>query len=388
MSTLVNYVNENKEMSFNEVAFNEIDGLILAYAASLLDYTELKSDRILSFSEFEDEKYMREFTELTEERTAPYQLLKSMSRSKRYKTVEIANSETIIQPEIKEKFKAITFDLPDSKRVIAFRGSDASFLSWEENFSMLAHEPIPAVSSAVDYLQENIKNDEKDYYVVGHSKGGYTAVAASLMAPKNISSQISTVYNYDGPGFSQILELGKLLDNAEFDYHKFMPQDSFIGGLFEKTENYQIIESQAIGIRQHDPHTWKIEGNHFVIFPIRSMKSVWLSNVSLELTNLSEDKAAVETINHYFTILENSDLTSFGDFRYLKPRKIRSIYKQRGEGDHQDTIYSPFGLLGKVTPLLRTETKSAISSIKIRKIQQIISYRMIVTKELRKFRIN
>jgi len=136
MSTLVEYLIKTSDQSFEEMAFNEVDGLVLAYAASFLHYTNVKKQGSVSFSELKDEKGMRQFTSQPAH-PDNRQLFKAMSQSKRYGEVAMIHPLEVIKPKEKEKFRAMTYQLPNAKRVATFKGSDSSLLSWEENCRML-----------------------------------------------------------------------------------------------------------------------------------------------------------------------------------------------------------------------------------------------------------
>lgn len=64
--------------------------------------------------------------------------------------------------------------------------------------------------------------------------------------PLSIHNPIYCTYNHDGPGFLTPYQTDKKV-------FKTIPQSSVIGLLLEETNNYQIIQSDAISILQHDP---------------------------------------------------------------------------------------------------------------------------------------
>jgi hypothetical protein len=132
MSTLVEYLVRTSDQTFEEMMFNEVDGLILTYVASFLHYTNIKKQGSVIFSALKDEKGMRQFTSRPAHPNNQ-KLLKTLSQSNRYCEVEIFYPLEVIKPKEKEKFRAITYQLPNAMRVVAFKGSDSSLLSWEEN---------------------------------------------------------------------------------------------------------------------------------------------------------------------------------------------------------------------------------------------------------------
>lgn len=370
MSTLVEYLVRTSDQTFEEMMFNEIDGLILAYVASFLHYTNIKKQGSLIFSALKDEKGMRQFTSRPAHPNNQ-KLLKTLSQSKRYCEVEIFYPLEVIKPKEKEKFRAITYQLPNAMRVVAFKGSDSSLLSWEENSQILLKRPLPAVLSAVDYLKETMALSDNAYYIVGYSKGGHIASAASLLVPDTISKQVQAVYSYDGPGISHIEELNELTEKVDFEQHKFIPNESFIGALFEEPENYQVVESTVNGLEQHNPHSWSIQNNQFVLLPKMSKKSAWLSRLANSLHAVSEEKKAMETIDYYFSILKESEIVSIRDFNQMSIQKLRRIYRQRQALVDQNKGYALFDLIKLLIVLLGRELKATIAALMKRKLGEI-----------------
>lgn len=63
----------------------------------------------------------------------------------------------------------MTFHLPNQIDYIAFRGTDASFVGWKEDFNLCFQENIPSQISALNYVN-NYKTNHK-LILGGHSKG-------------------------------------------------------------------------------------------------------------------------------------------------------------------------------------------------------------------------
>lgn len=386
MSTLVEYLIKTSDQSFEEMAFNEVDGLVLAYAASFLHYTNVKKQGSVSFSELKDEKGMRQFTSQPAH-PDNRQLFKAMSQSKRYGEVAMIHPLEVIKPKEKEKFRAMTYQLPNAKRVATFKGSDSSLLSWEENCRMLLKKPLPAVLSAVDYLKETMALTDNAYFIAGYSKGGHIASAASLLLPEVIFKQVLAVYSYDGPGISHIEELDELAETVGFEQYKLIPQESCIGALFEEAENYQVIESTARGLDQHNPHTWNIENNQFMRVAKISKKSAWLSHLADGLIAASEEARAIETIDYLFTLLKESDIVSIRDFNQLNVQKLRRVHRQRQALADENRGYAPLELIKLLAVLLSGELKTAAISVIAKKHKQIKQIKRRLIKEIEKFQL-
>src|SRR5690625_6600975 len=101
MSTLVEYLVKTSDQSFETMAFNEVDGLVLAYAASFLHYTNVRKQGSVAFSAFHDEQGMHQFSSRPAH-PDNRQLFKALSQSQRFVKVRIILPLEVIKPIEKE----------------------------------------------------------------------------------------------------------------------------------------------------------------------------------------------------------------------------------------------------------------------------------------------
>ncbi len=383
MSPLVEYLIKTSDQSFKELPFNEVDGLVLAYAASFLHYTNVKKQGRVTFSELKDAQGMRQFSSQPKHPDNRL-LLQSLSQSKRYGEVAMIYPLEVIKPKDKVKFRAVTYELPNAHRVATFKGSDSSLLSWEENCRMLLKKPLPAVLSAVDYLKETMAQADNAYSIVGYSKGGHLAEAASLLLPEVVSNYVLAVYNYDGPGVAHIEELEELAEAAPFARYKFIPQESIFGALFEQGKNYHVIESVASGLNQHNPHTWKIEDNQLARVSEISMKSAWLSRLADHLIDASEETKAMGTIDACFALLKENDIMSIRDLNQLNVQTLRRMYRQRQVLADENRGYAFLEVIKLLIMILKKEWRRAFASKQAQKRKQIKQIKSRLVKEIEK----
>ena len=87
---------------------------------------------------------------------------------------------------------------------------------------------------------------------------------ASIKA-KALHSQITRVYNFDGPGFSAAFydenEMAHILPKIKM----YLPRAAIIGRLFEHREEQIIIEGYGTGLIQHSSFRWQVKNDGFVI---------------------------------------------------------------------------------------------------------------------------
>ena len=123
--------------------------------------------------------------------------------------------------------------------------------------------PVPSQEAAERYLAQAAKYCKGELRTGGHSKGGNLAVYAAAHSAEEVQKRLVRVYSHDGPGF-----LSAVLRSGEFQavapkLDKTLPQSSLVGMLLEQQENFQIVKSNRVGLWQHDPFSWQVEGNDF-----------------------------------------------------------------------------------------------------------------------------
>ena len=155
MYTIIDYLNYYKDTTVKYVKLNSQDFLIFA----CLSYLPLDS--------FGEEKNLQEFVKYSvkfKDRlhggntgSLAYQLLKVMVKSKRYQDLKIENF--VGKRDDFVQFGAMTFVLGKNK-IISFRGSDRSFVSWVENARMFYQYPTNTQKMGIDYLKNAIYKDD------------------------------------------------------------------------------------------------------------------------------------------------------------------------------------------------------------------------------------
>jgi hypothetical protein len=262
MQTIIDYA-EHELRTFIDLPLNPVDALILS-ELSYLCIGEAFSETVRPDSEvtlrdlFAREQFPTLFQTLLSTEN-PARLIAAAASSPRFRDVRVTRYVNTIDHDSETQFSALTYLIPGGSSFIAYRGTDSSLVGWKENFNMAFMAPVPAQTSAVDYLERALPELSGPIYLGGHSKGGNLAVyAASACSPAS-QDRIMQVYNQDGPGFNE-----QLLDSPGFArvrgrLNKTVPQDSIIGMLLETHEDYSVVQSDGRGLLQHDPFTWSVE---------------------------------------------------------------------------------------------------------------------------------
>ena len=195
-------------------------------------------------------------------------LLQAMAASPRFRDIRVGGfrlRRDTTDPEWPKQFAAVTLLLDDGTAYLAFRGTDATFDGWREDFNMTFARPVPAQAEAFLYLLDAAEACPGAPLVLGgHSKGGNLAVYAAAEAPAEIRERVSRVYSHDGPGFDAEFLASEGYCAIAGRVDKTLPQSSVVGMMLENQEDYSVVRSTSVGIFQHDPFSWVVDGCAFV----------------------------------------------------------------------------------------------------------------------------
>ena len=295
MSNILDYLTWRGDLTFAQDPFNCIDALILS-CLSYVDFENVVPAKGGKYITVKDAS--KRFFELhSEEELAQdksfinygHTLLRSLAESDRFKDALLRNyvNDTDISREI--QFAAVEIDTSDGVAFISFRGTDDTIVGWKEDFN-LSFMTVPAEDEAVIYLKGVTEGRANRVRIGGHSKGGHLAVYAATAVEPELGSRIETIYNFDGPGFNH-----EAMESVQFRHVqpriiKVIPESSIVGRLLTNSTEPLVVKSTEMGIMQHDPLTWQLEGKEFVLCGFTDRISnlfdetmtTWLGEMSFE----------------------------------------------------------------------------------------------------------
>lgn len=295
MANYIDYLRWRGDLSFAQDPLNEVDAMIFASLVYLqLDgrpaadpYTPmLLSDVADVFFALPDWKHRGRVE-------GDYELLKAAAETHRFGNVRLVRYRSQFLPEDDTQFAAETFLLDDGSVCLAFRGTDNTLVGWKENFNMSFQQTVPSQRLAQDYVRELYTQYMASMSLCGHSKGGNLAVFAAARSSPMIQSGIRSVYNFDGPGFTNYMMGDPGYLTVVPRIHTFIPQSSVIGLLMDREEPVKIVHSTQVGILQHDTGSWEVLGN--AILPARELTQdaviikntiqTWLMSMDIDARN-------------------------------------------------------------------------------------------------------
>ncbi|MCR5078659.1 MAG: DUF2974 domain-containing protein [Bacilli bacterium] len=321
------YTKANKK-TFEEEAINAVDYLILSWV-SYFDFASVANELPISLEELGKKDLFVKTSKPYQECFEPLKtrsLTRALGLSPRFKDIQIIATKAIYNDNGTMLFAAVALKVNDFV-VISYKGTGYSYQGWKEDF-MLSYRPeIESHKASREFFAEVASKTEGDIYLIGHSKGGNLAVNTLFTVPD--PSRIKGAYSYDGPG------LGRFPSSMDLSLkervHKYIPQSSIVGLLFESEFESKIVKSNMFFVFQHNLFTWEIRNKDFV----------YLSKRSAYTDNLVESlKAWIDSLNK-----EDKEKFTFLVFGALEGLKA--------------TDFNQFGKtwLFQVAPLLRSYNK-------------------------------
>lgn len=340
-SDICDYIDWRGDLSFEISPFNDIDALIfsqLSYmnftglAPSAFDSSIKLSELAKIFFGSTDFEKRSDLGVLIDPKTN--ELLKKVGESVRFGNVEVTGFLNRYDSEKEEQFSAVSFVfdkggvLEPQKIFVAFRGTDDTLVGWKEDFNLAFLDFVPAQQDASAYLENVAESFRKaEIFVGGHSKGGNLAIFAGAFLSEKSKKNLSRIYNFDGPGFSQ-----NSLDSDEFFSIKQLirsvyPQFSIIGMLFHHYDSYKIVQSDEWLVMQHNPFSWFIKGTNFETKDELDLGSgIFFKSFNKWFEELlpNQREQFVETL---FGLLESTNAITNSDFDRNKLKNTGKIIK-------------------------------------------------------------
>ncbi len=336
MSNILDYLAWRGDLSFYQDPFNSIDALILS-CLSYVNFTGVvpsKGEGLITIEEASEKFFtIHSPEELAQDKSfirfAP-DLLRAMAKTDRFKNSYVLNfaDDTDISRGI--QFAAVEIDLSDGTSFISFRGTDDTVVGWKEDFN-LSFMTVPSEMEAVRYLRSVTAGRQDKISMGGHSKGGHLAVFAATTAEPEIAARIDHVYSFDGPGFNHEAMEAEMFRNVQPRITKVIPETSIIGRLLENSTEPIVVKSSELGIMQHDPLSWQIEGKEFetcmstdkISDTFDETMTIWLGDMTFE-----DRKVFVDEL---FSVFEASGCEYLSTMSKVGIKGTRAMIERMGQ---------------------------------------------------------
>ncbi len=303
---LINYLEEYQQISFKEVAFNEIDALALA-DFSYVDFTELGIDKErISAEELLEylDNYVPKSTD-SERKLNYLEVARLLCESERYEKLEFAHFRKVRDLDSDKQFQAVTILFKDTM-YISFCGTDSTTVGWKEDFNMAILDMVPSEIEAMKYANMVAsKHWFRKIYLGGHSKGGRLAITAAKGF--DVKRRIVAIFSFDAPNYpSNFYDANyKKIDSKILAY---APNESIIGRLMNEYHQKRIVKSTNNLLMQHDTFSWVIDDYSFSYDYGYTEKSTRIVNTINQMLTNSDEETKHQFIDTLFDLFDRLNI--------------------------------------------------------------------------------
>lgn len=318
--------------TFEERPLTDVDSLVLS-CLSYFRYQgeDVRGSRGVSVRELFQAEHLERMTRGLWDPEGLMRVLALTAASPRFRDVVVSNYVDDFDESAEKQFSACVLHLPAGGAYVSYRGTDNTLVGWKEDFNMAFETGVPSQYAAIDYLERVAPSIDGNIYLGGHSKGGNLAVCAAARCSEPVATRIVRVFSHDGPGFTDDALADELWQQRADLVSKTVPRSSVIGMLFEKQEDYTVVESSMMGLTQHNPFSWVVEGNDFVNLEglgrgasfVDKGLNEWIASMTRE-----EREGVVETL---FSVLGAAGEDTFADLSGNWQASVPAMLRRIGE---------------------------------------------------------
>lgn len=329
MEDIVTYLLYRHDITMKEKEFNEVDALVLSLLAYITwEEIGINKETVVPLT-LACQKYQDYFKEQGNKDTYIFsqrilEVLDKVKDARRYRDIILSRYVILDDCDNITQFAAMTFELEENTKFVAYRGTDRTILGWKENVKLLYSPAIHGHVLASEYLKEVPKSKglfkKTKLYLGGHSKGAHLAMVAAIMDSDD-HHYIQKVFSFDGPGFLPEFYHDKDLASILPKITNYVPECSVIGRMLEHKEKIKVIASYAPGLRQHDATSWKCKVDSFEYLSSFSVESeeLLVSFHQLVLTKDSETrKRLMDSLSLW---LDTMEMKTLSDMKSLNINK-------------------------------------------------------------------
>ena len=262
MAEIRDYLDWRGDISFEAAPPNELDEYIIS-KIGMLDFTDIvPSDGTQVSLQRALELYAAadgptHLGVIVSKRVVP--TIQRLPQTIRFGSLMLSHWRCHTSSEENEQFAALTVSVPGGPSYLTYRGTDDTLVGWKEDLLLTVMDAVPAQRDAAAYLADTALSLPGELRLRGHSKGGNLAVYAAATADEEVRSRITSVINYDGPGFlPDFLATSGYLAVRD-RVRTLMARHTMVGSLMFQDSVVEIVQSRSFLGGSHDGFTWSVE---------------------------------------------------------------------------------------------------------------------------------
>lgn len=296
----ITYTKKQQE-TFDVVPLNAVDLLVISWL-SYFDFCPVKDKMPFVITDLKNEKYYQTTKAYTDSFLVKKsrRMMQNIISSPRFQDMKLLDYEFVFDKQRAIQYASLAVCL-DNRIIIAYKGTDASYTGWREDFNMSFRGYLQSYTIAEEFFLRVANKYQGPIIITGHSKGGHIATHILKWLPD--ISRIEKVYSFDGPGFKESIFKG--IEDRLKIYHKIIPQSSLVGVLFTNENETEIIKSNNVMLFQHNPLEWRVKNDDFIYVKKRTFSSRYLDRaVNGWIESINDDEKERFT-NIVFDAFEN-----------------------------------------------------------------------------------
>ena len=255
-------------------------------------------------------------------------LLQAAAKSARFGALRLFFAQSELDAERGVQFFAYSALLPGQMLYVCFRGTDDTLIGWREDLRMSYECPVPAQLRAAEYLRTvAAAYPLRRIFVGGHSKGGNLAAYAALHVGPEVRERIRRVFNHDGPGFCEGTTATAVYREMRDRIDTYVPESSIVGVLLEHENNYRIVKSDAKGLSQHDPLSWRVKGTDFEYAAARTAFGVRTEQILDRLIDGFSPERRRQFTEALFAVLESTEQKTVSGILSNKRKSLKNALR-------------------------------------------------------------
>ena len=114
---------------------------------------------------------------------------------------------------------------------------------------------------------------------------------------------------------------------------KTLPQSSLVGMLLEQQENFQIVKSNRVGLWQHDPFSWQVEGDRFCPADHLTADAHYLDKTLNDWVRGLAQEERERFVDALYGILNVNEVTTFAQWQDQWQKNLSDTMKAASQMD-------------------------------------------------------